>query len=80
MFYDNSGAVAQSKDPKNRKEGKLIERKYHIIRYIVAWGDVIVAKIDGANNLTDPFIILLPQKAFETHVEGMEVRLVHNNL
>ena len=80
MFYENSGAVAQSKDPKNHKEGKLLERKYHIIRYIMAWGDVIVAKIDGANNLTDPFTKVLHQKAFEAHVEGMEVRLVHNSL
>ena len=31
LFYDNSGAVAQSKDPRNHKKGKHIERKYHII-------------------------------------------------
>ena len=27
LFYDNSGAVAQSKDPKNRKEGKRSEER-----------------------------------------------------
>ena len=31
LFCDNSGAVAQSKDPMNHKKGKHIERKYHII-------------------------------------------------
>ena len=31
LFCDNSGAVAQSKDPRNHKKGKHIERKYHII-------------------------------------------------
>ena len=31
LFCDNSGAVAQSKDPRNYKKGKPIERKYHII-------------------------------------------------
>ena len=36
LFYDNSGVVAQSKDPRNHKKGKHIERKYHIIRDIVA--------------------------------------------
>ena len=36
LFCDNSGAVAQSKDPRNHKKGKHIERKYHIIRDIVA--------------------------------------------
>ena len=31
LFCNNSGAVAQSKDPRNHKKGKHIERKYHII-------------------------------------------------
>ena len=46
LFCNNSGAVAQSKDPMNHKKGKHIERKYYIIRDIVAHGDVIVAKIE----------------------------------
>ena len=47
--------VAKSKDSRNHKKGKHIERKYHIIRDIVAHGDVVVAKIKSANNLTNPF-------------------------
>ena len=31
LFCDNSGVIAQSKDPTNHKKGKHIERKYHII-------------------------------------------------
>ena len=80
LFYDNSGAVAQSKDPRNHKKGKPIERKYHTIWDIVARGDVVVAKIDSTNNLADPFTKDLPQKTFESHVEGMGVRLVRNSL
>ena len=49
LFCINSGAVAQSKDLRNHKKGKHIERKYHIIRDIVARGDVVVTKIDNAN-------------------------------
>ena len=79
LFCDNSGAVAQSKDPRNHKKGKHIERKYHIIRDIVIRGDVVVAKIDGANNLANPFTKALPQRTFESHLEGMKVRLVHNS-
>ena len=60
LFCDNSGAVAQSKDPRNHKNGKHIERKYHIIRDIVARGDEVVAKIESANNLVDPFTKALP--------------------
>ena len=80
LFCDNSGAVAQSKDPRNHKKGKHIERKYHIIRDIVACGDVVVAKIESANNLANPFTRALSQRTFESYLEGMRVRLVHNSL
>ena len=80
LFCDNSGAVAQSKDPRNHKKGKNIELKYHIIRDIIARGDAVVAKIESANNLADPFTKALPQRTFESHLEGMGVRLVHNSL
>ena len=80
LFCENSGAVAQSKDPRNHKKGKHIEKKYYIIWDIVARGDVVVAKIESANNLADLFTKALPQKTFESHLEGMGVRLVHNSL
>ena len=80
LFCDNSGADAQSKDPRNYKKGKHIERKYHIISDIIAHGDVMVAKIESVNNLADPFTKALPQRTFESHLEGMGVRLVHNRL
>ena len=72
--------VAQSKDPRNHKKGKHIGRKYQIIRDIVARGHVVVVKIDNANNLANPFTKAVPQRAFESHLEGMGVRLVHNSL
>ena len=80
LFYDNSGMVAHSKDLRNHKKRKHIERKYHIIWDIVAWGDVVVAKIDSANNLVDSFTKALPQRTFESHLEEMRVRLVQNSL
>ena len=60
LFCDNSGTVAQSKDPRNYKKGKHIKRKYHIIRDIVAHREVVVAKIESANNLAYPFTKALP--------------------
>ena len=71
LFCHNSGVVAQSKDPRNHKKGKYIERKYHIIQDIVARGDVVVAKINSANNLVDPFTKALPQRTFKSHLEGI---------
>ena len=47
---------------------------------MIARGDVVVAKIESANNLADPFIKALPQRTYESHLEGMGVKLVHNSL
>ena len=40
LYCDNSGAVANSKEPRNHKCSKYIEPRYHLIREIVARGDV----------------------------------------
>ena len=76
IYCDNSGAVANSKEPRSHKKAKHIERKYHLIRDIVQRGDVVVAKIASENNLADPFTKALPQKPFDRHVEGLGVRVV----
>ena len=55
LYYDNSGAVANSKEPRSHKRGKHIERKYHLIREIVHRGDVAVMKIASEQNLANPF-------------------------
>ena len=34
LYCDNSGAVANAKEPRSYKRGKHIERKYHLIREI----------------------------------------------
>ena len=68
--------VAQSEDLRNHKKGKHIERKYHIVTH----GDEVVAKIESANNLVDPFTKTLPQRTFESHLEEMRVKLAHNSL
>ena len=40
----------------------------------------MVAKIENANNLADPFTKALSQRTFKSHLERMGVRLVHNSL
>ncbi|TYK11956.1 gag/pol protein [Cucumis melo var. makuwa] len=42
LYCDNSGAVANTREPRSHKREKHIERKYHLIREIVHRGDVIV--------------------------------------
>ena len=47
LFYDNSGAVSNSKESQ--------ERKYHLIREIINRGNTKVSQIASEDNLADPF-------------------------
>ena len=80
LFCDNSGAVAQSKEPRNHKKQKHIERKYHLIRDIVQRGDVEVTQIASQQNLADPFTKAIPGKPFNLHLESMAMREMPNML
>ncbi|KAA0045350.1 gag/pol protein [Cucumis melo var. makuwa] len=71
LYCDNSGAVANSREPRSHKRGKHIERKYHLIRKIVLQGDVTITKISSKQNMADPFIKALTTKVFESHLHGL---------
>ena len=60
VYCDNSGAVANSREPRSHKRGKHIEWKYHLLKEIVHRGDVTITKIASAENLADPFTKALP--------------------
>ena len=74
LYCDNNGAVAQSKDLRNQKGEKNIEKKYHLIREIVQRGDIVVIKVASADNLADPFTKALTSNVFQLHVDSMGVR------
>ncbi|KAA0035986.1 gag/pol protein [Cucumis melo var. makuwa] len=71
LYCDNSGVVANSREPRSHKRGKHIERKYHLIREIVHRGDVTVTKILSEQNMADPFTKALTAKVFESHLNGL---------
>ena len=74
LYCDNSGVVAQAKEPRNHRKGKHIERKYHLVREIVQRGDIIVEKIAYEDNLADPFTKALKTKVFDSHVYNIGLR------
>ncbi|KAK6149390.1 hypothetical protein DH2020_016915 [Rehmannia glutinosa] len=76
LYCDNSGAVAQSKEPRFHKRQKHIERKYHLIRDFIQRGDTMVVKIASEENLADPFTKSLPERVFERHVNSMGLKRV----
>ena len=71
LFCDNTGAIANSKEPRSHKRSKHIERKYHIIREYVARGDVKVMKITSEDNLAYPFTKTLLEDTFDNHIKEM---------
>ncbi|KAA0036988.1 gag/pol protein [Cucumis melo var. makuwa] len=71
LYCDNSGAVANSREPRSHKRGKHIERNYHLIREIVHQGEVVVTNISSEQNMADPFTKALTAKVFESHLYGL---------
>ncbi|XP_073277719.1 secreted RxLR effector protein 161-like [Primulina huaijiensis] len=80
LWCDNSGAVANSKEPRSHKRSKHIERKYHLIREIVQRVDASIIKIVLADNLADPFTKTLPAKVFERHMLNFGLREMSHTL
>ncbi|KAJ9547714.1 hypothetical protein OSB04_020257 [Centaurea solstitialis] len=54
IFCDNSGAVAQAKEPREHHKSRHVLRKYHLIREIIGRGDVRICKIPTEENVADP--------------------------
>ncbi|VFQ67784.1 unnamed protein product [Cuscuta campestris] len=74
LFCDNNGAIAQVKEPRSHQKTKHIVRSYHIIREIVARGDVEICKIDTDDNIADPLRKALGKPKHESHTWSMGIR------
>ena len=76
LYCDNSGSVANSKEPRTHKRAKHILHMYHLIQDIVHRGNIVVTNIALEDNLADPFMKSLPTKIFDSHLEGMGLRCI----
>jgi hypothetical protein len=45
LYYDNSRAIVQAKEPRSHKKAKHVLRRYHLIHEIISRGDVKVYKV-----------------------------------
>ena len=80
LYCDTSGAVTNSKELRSHKRREHIERIFHLLREIVHKGDIIVNKIETAENLANPFTKALTIKVFERHLEGMRLCIMSHLL
>ena len=73
LFCDNTGAIAQAKEPRSHNKSKHVLRRYHIIREIIKRGDVKIKHIATDDNTVDPLMKPLSQPKHKGHVVSMGI-------
>ncbi|KAJ9557371.1 hypothetical protein OSB04_011985 [Centaurea solstitialis] len=71
ILCDNSGAVAQAKEPREHHKSRHVLRKYHLIREIIGRGDVRICKIPTEDNVADPLTKPLARVKHEAHANSI---------
>ena len=74
LDYDNTGAVAQFKEPRAHHKSKHILRCFHLVREFVERQEVCIKRVETKNNIADPFTKALPQREFDRHLDGMGLK------
>jgi hypothetical protein len=77
LYCDNSGAIAQAKEPRAHKKVKCVLQHYHLIHKIISRGDVKVCKVHMDQNVADPLMKPLLQPKHEAHMRSMGIRHLH---
>ncbi|KAJ9547938.1 hypothetical protein OSB04_020481 [Centaurea solstitialis] len=80
IFYDNSGAVAQAKEPREHHKSRHVLRKYHLIREIIGRGDVRICKIPTEENVADPLTKPLARVKHEAHANSIGMQYLDTRL
>ena len=76
LYCDNTGAVAQAKEPRAHQKSKHVDRKYHLIRQFIKDGYLKICKIDTTLNVSDPLTKPLPLAKHEEHRSAIGVKQI----
>ncbi|GKB83154.1 hypothetical protein Tco_0950049 [Tanacetum coccineum] len=74
ILCDNESAVALTKEPKDHRKSKHIERKSHFVRSKVEEGHVIVKHIRSEDNPPDPFTKELAKSRHDEHARSIGLK------
>ncbi|KAM2527672.1 hypothetical protein TB1_024900 [Malus domestica] len=74
LYCDNSGAIAQAKEPRAHQKNKHIDRRFNIIRRYAAEGKINILKVASADNVADPLTKPMSQIQLDRHMEKMGIR------
>ncbi|KAJ9535627.1 hypothetical protein OSB04_un001233 [Centaurea solstitialis] len=80
IFCDNSGAVAQAKEPREHHKSRHVLRKYHLIREIIGRGDVRICKIPTEDNVADPLTKPLARVKHEAHANSIGMQYLEASI
>ncbi|GJT04790.1 retrotransposon protein, putative, ty1-copia subclass [Tanacetum coccineum] len=72
ILCDNESTAALTKEPKDHRKSKHIERKYHFVRSKVEERHVIVKHIRLEDNPADPFTKALAKSRHDEHARSIE--------
>ena len=67
IYCDNTGAIANAKEPRSHKNSKHIKRRFHIIREYVNKGDIKICKVHTDLNVAGPLTKTLPRAKHDQH-------------
>ncbi|KAJ9547497.1 hypothetical protein OSB04_020040 [Centaurea solstitialis] len=79
IYCDNSGAVAQAKEPREHHKSRHVLRKYHLIREIIGRGHVRICKIPTDENVADPLTKLLARAKHEGHASSIGMQYLDSS-
>ena len=54
LLWDNNGMIAQAKEPRSHKKSNHILWCFHLIKEIIARGNVVVKRVPLIKNIIDP--------------------------
>ena len=74
LYCDNTGAVAQAKEPRAHHKSKHILRCFHLVREFIERQEVCIKRVETKNNIADPFTKALPQLEFDRHLDCMRLK------
>jgi hypothetical protein len=76
IYCDNTGAIANAKEPRFHSTAKYILRRCHAIRGFVKDGDIKICKVHTDLNVADPLTKQLPLAKDDQHRMSIGVRTV----
>ena len=74
IYWDNTGAVAQAKEPRSTNKNKHVLTKYHVIREIIDRGEVSIERVSTTDNVADPFTKVLSVEVHLRHYANLGIR------